>query len=468
MHHPIPHSSSITSNPPLNLHPSRSSKNFQPKHPLSHPYTTHHPHLHSSTSCSNLSDLMHIQHSHPINSPHSPSKPFPSAKHSFPLTTPSFHPYITLLPKRKLNFPKASTTMKPVNPPSKLLNINKALFTHGKGTNQQDYLEFRNSYLLKFASASDTFASLSSKLTQLQQQMSKSNTQQHTLHNVLAQFKLTYEDHIKLIFDKIKTDEVVDYVHWKQNVTHYYTTISTLLDVIATLITEVRNDKCMNDKMKNKLMHSETKLTFYSTKCDDLNKLLKAQEKEHDSCNNKKQQRLTKLYVVDAQHQQQQQRNAQMIEMYRLEQEIKDLTLLLNTNKEYYTKYKATHDMLEMKKKEMEDMRSELISELKDKTIKMAVTSNECQSLQTQMNVLEDERQRYIDIIDECRRESINDKTQVKKLNMIIEEKNNIINMLNEDMNMWLQYYDNEKQEHAITMNELHVLERRVHQSQQV
>jgi chromosome segregation ATPase len=224
----------------------------------------------------------------------------------------------------------------------------------------------------------------------------------------------------------------------------------------------------MNDKMKNKLMHSETKLTFYSTKCDDLNKLLKAQEKEHDSCNNKKQQRLTKQYVVDAQHQQQQQRNAQMIEMYRLEQEIKDLTLLLNTNKEYYTKYKATHDMLEMKKKEMEDMRSELISELKDKTIKMAVTSNECQSLQTQMNVLEDERQRYIDIIDECRRESINDKTQVKKLNMIIEEKNNIINMLNEDMNMWLQYYDNEKQEHAITMNELHVLERRVHQSQQV
>jgi hypothetical protein len=408
---------------------------------------------------------MHIQHSHPLNSPLSPSKPFPPSKHSFPLTTPSFHPYITLLPKRKLNFPKStSTQMKPLNPPSKLLNLNKALFTHGKGLKQQDYLQFRNNYLLKFAAASDTYVSLSSKLTNTKY---TNNTSQHlALPNLLSQFKLTYEDNIKVIFDKIKVDEVVDYVNWKQNITNYYTSISTLLEIIDTLINEIRNDKCVNDKMKNKLMHSETKLTFYSTKCDDLHKLLKAQEKEltdNATTNKKQQHKATKQHVVDAQHQQQ--HNAQMIEMYRLEHEIKDLTLLLNTNKEYYTKYKATHEMLEMKKKEMEDMRSELISELKDKTIKMAVTSNECHSLQTQMNALEDERQRYLDVIDECRRESINDKTQVKKLHMIIDEKNNIINMLNEDMNTWLQYYDNEKREHAITMNELHVLERRMHQS---
>ena len=404
---------------------------------------------------------MHIQNSHPINAAISPSKPFSSSnKHPFPLTTPSFHPYITLLPKRKLNFPKAQPTqMKPLNPPSKLLNLNKALFTHGKGIKEQDYLEFRNAYLLKFATASESYASLSSKLTQTQMSLTPKHS---ALHNLLSQFKLTYEDNIKVIFDKIKVDEAVDYVHWKKNITNYYTTITTLLDIVDTLLSEVRNDKYVNDKMKNKLMHSETKLTFYSTKCDDLNKMLKAQEKE--LTDNKKHTKLTKQQV-DAQHQQRSVHNAQMIEMYRLENEIKDLTMLLNTNKEYYTKYKATYDMLEMKKKEMEDMRSELMCELKDKTIKMAVTSNECQSLQTQMEALEEERQRYMDIIDECRRESINDKTQVKKLNMIIDEKNNIINMLNEDMNMWLQYYDNEKREHAVTMNELHMLERRVFKS---
>ena len=84
----------------------------------------------------------------------------------------------------------------------------------------------------------------------------------------------------------------------------------------------------------------------------------------------------------------------------------------------------------------MEDMRIELMYELKDKTIKMAVILNECQSLSTQMCVLEEERQRYMEVIDECRREWISDKTQIKKVNMIIEEKNKIINMLNEYMNV--------------------------------
>ena len=281
----------------------------------------------------------------------------------------------------------------------------------------------------------------------------------HVLPNLLSQLKLAYEDNIKVIFDKIKPDEVVDYVHWKQNITNYYTTISSLFEVVDVLTNEIRNDKYEHGKMKNKLMHSETKLTFYSTKCDDLNRVIKAHEKE---LNEKKPRGTKEQLDVKQQQQQRNVQNAQMIEMFRLENEVKDLTMLLNTNKEYYSKYKATYEMLETKKKEMEEMRSELVSELKDKTIKMAVTSNECQSLQSQMDVLEEERQRYMEVIDECRRESISDKTQVKKLSLVIEEKNNIINMLNEDMNVWLQYYDNEKREHALTMNELHMLESRV------
>ena len=459
MHSPPFANPSNTSKP--NLHPSRSSKNFQPKFASCHLYNTHshnpnRPHLQSSTSCSNLSDLMHIQNqnSSRINAI-SPSKPLTYNKHSFPLTTPSFHPYITLLPKRKLNFPKVqSNQMKPLNPPSKLLDLNKALFTHGKGIKEQDYLEFRNNYLLKFASASESCSSLSSKLTQTQIACNK-----HVLPNLLSQLKLAYEDNIKVIFDKIKPDEVVDYVHWKQNITNYYTTISSLFEVVDVLTNEIRNDKYEHGKMKNKLMHSETKLTFYSTKCDDLNRVIKAHEKE---LNEKKPRGTKEQLDVKQQQQQRNVQNAQMIEMFRLENEVKDLTMLLNTNKEYYSKYKATYEMLETKKKEMEEMRSELVSELKDKTIKMAVTSNECQSLQSQMDVLEEERQRYMEVIDACRRESISDKTQVKKLSLVIEEKNNIINMLNEDMNVWLQYYDNEKREHALTMNELHMLESRV------
>ena len=37
------------------------------------------------------------------------------------------------------------------------------------------------------------------------------NKQHNALHNLLSQFKLTYQDNIQVIFNKIKVDEVVDF-----------------------------------------------------------------------------------------------------------------------------------------------------------------------------------------------------------------------------------------------------------------
>ena len=140
-----------------------------------------------------------------------------------------------------------------------------------------------------------------------------------------------------------------------------------LLEVVDMLLNEVRNYKYVNGKIKNKFMYIETKLAFYSIKWENLNKKLKAEEKEltyYNNNNNKKQH------------------NAQMIEMNRLKPELKNFTLLLHSNKEYYMKYKTTHDLLQ--KKKMEEMRNELkMTELQDKTIKITQTLNECQSLKT-------------------------------------------------------------------------------------
>ena len=65
-------------------------------------------------------------------------------------------------------------------------------------------------------------------------------------HNLFSQFKLTYNDNIKVIVDKIKVDKVTDYVryvHLKKNITNYYIMISVLLVVVNMLLNKDRNDK---------------------------------------------------------------------------------------------------------------------------------------------------------------------------------------------------------------------------------
>ena len=61
------------------------------------------------------------------------------------------HFILNFVPKRKLNFPKPNAQLKPLNPPSNLIDINKTLFSFGKGNNDKDYLFFRTNFILKYA-----------------------------------------------------------------------------------------------------------------------------------------------------------------------------------------------------------------------------------------------------------------------------------------------------------------------------
>ena len=74
------------------------------------------------------------------------------------------HFILNFVPKRKLNFPKPNAQLKPLNPPSNLIDINKTLFSFGKGNNDKDYLFFRTNFILKYAKNSECLTKLKDEL----------------------------------------------------------------------------------------------------------------------------------------------------------------------------------------------------------------------------------------------------------------------------------------------------------------
>ena len=154
--------------------------------------------------------------------------------------------------------------------------------------------------------------------------------------------------------------------------------------------------------------------------------------------------------------------NENFIEMYRLEEEKRDLTSLLDKNKEFFVKYKTTNEMLDNKKKEIENMKIAYTAEIKDQCVKNAVNINEIQNLNIRIKELEKEIEKSQENLDAWRRQSIDDKTIIKKYQVITEQKNENLAMMDDEINMLLYTLALEKKEHQNTKNSLEALENRI------
>lgn len=101
-------------------------------------------------------------------------------------------------------------------------------------------------------------------------------------------------------------------------------------------------------------------------------------------------------------------------------------------------------------------------SEIKEQFIKNSVNSNEIENLQSKIKELENVISKNAELVDNWKQESIDDKTLIKKLTLLNEQKKENISMLNEEIDIWIQYYDKEKKEHQNTKFSLEALENRI------
>ena len=147
--------------------------------------------------------------------------------------------------------------------------------------------------------------------------------------------------------------------------------------------------------------------------------------------------------------------NQYKINMYKLEDEIKDLTYLLNKNKDYYTKYKEKEDEIKESKKQRDEYKYLYNKEMQEKIMLHANDKDKEEEYNKKVNELEDTIDELKEEIEMNKRKEIEANAKLSKMMMILHEKNENILMLNEELEWFMREYNKKK-------NDLKVLENRV------
>ena len=137
--------------------------------------------------------------------------------------------------------------------------------------------------------------------------------------------------------------------------------------------------------------------------------------------------------------------NEYISQIYKLENEIKIMTTLLNKNKQYFNKYKEYAVKVNSNKKVNEEMKREFRSELREKNNLIILEKNKESDLNEQLEdmlkIIENLKKEKSDI----KKIDLIDKSIIKKLENKINEKNENIMMINEELEWYIKKNDNLK-----------------------
>ena len=147
--------------------------------------------------------------------------------------------------------------------------------------------------------------------------------------------------------------------------------------------------------------------------------------------------------------------NEYKISIYKMEDEIKDLTYLLNKNKDYFTKYKEKEAEVLLNKRQRDEYKYLYNKEMQEKILQNANEKDKEEELNKKVNELEDIIDELKEEIEGNKRKEIESNAKLSKIMMILREKNENIMMLNEELQWYIREYYKKK-------NEIKELEKRV------
>ena len=151
--------------------------------------------------------------------------------------------------------------------------------------------------------------------------------------------------------------------------------------------------------------------------------------------------------------------NVQKIEIYNLNSEIKDLTNLLEKNKDFYNKCLNLENELEKKNAYIKELKNIINQNYIEMKAKMAVYNENKKDLEEKILELTNENNKNFKEIASNQKEIFEEKTKNKQLKILKEISYERLNMLYEEMNSWIFMYIEEKKEHIKTKKTLETLE---------
>ena len=283
--------------------------------------------------------------------------------------------------------------------------------------NESEFLQFRTAYILKYTKTNEYLLRTEKHYELI------SDAQKNIALGLYDKLKKIFDKNNKVIFNKPNISETITLDVWKQMVNFFNEYSNTSTQLLSLLFTELKHSKEQILSLSKKVFEQSNELNQKKKDLNEVNGYIR----KHELNNFSKKQNLHK----DSDYQLKktkinfhQKENAYIMTIFRLEEEIKDLTKLLNANQINCDKIKKAQDVIEESKNHMEQMQMHYSKKINDVNIQNGVFRDEIEMLKEQVMKLEESNAQLLATKDE-------------QLKIIIErtaEKKNLRNQLDDEI----------------------------------
>ena len=238
---------------------------------------------------------------------------------------------------------------------------------------------------------------------------------------------------------------------------------SDFLILLNKFLSQIFNEcsicKRENKKYKKKVYSDELKLNNKTKELDDIKKYVNRFDVNikinHQIHKEKEIKEIKKEFKKKE--------NEYMLMIYKLEDEIKDLTLLLEKNKNYYDEYMNISKEIDKNKKQCEILKIKFNKELQDNNVKILIEKDLQDELKIKIEELKEEINEIKKEKEASKKINIELHAKIKKLEMVITEKEENILMLYEELEHYMRLFNLEKFNHNNLINEFNILEKKIY-----
>ena len=229
--------------------------------------------------------------------------------------------------------------------------------------------------------------------------------------------------------NQIKEGDILDNNTWSIILSQYYNLSFHVIKFQNYAFKEMQFLKNENLSFKQKLYSVEGELNIKKKDINDINKYIL----QYDLVNKVKYKKKREMTIKEIKSKYTMQESAYILKINKLEEEIKQLTEVLNQNKFDVNNFKEVSEKLKNLKEEFEENKNDFDNQNSQKNVTIKVLSHANIDLNEKINELEAEIQKYKEKEEDTKRQFIEYEAKLKTLNDIIHQKNILIEELKEE-----------------------------------
>ena len=286
-----------------------------------------------------------------------------------------------------------------------------------------DTLKFRNEFILKYAKIAEYY-----KNNYRNYKEAINPKRISDFDYVYFNLDKLYEKTNRLILDEIKCDEKIDYNHWKNLIYFFFNFTNGIVNMIDFLYDEIKYSQNEKNELKKELTKLENDLNKKNSDLKQVNNYIN-KYKINKAYSAKKELGSFKLETDFLQKE-----NTYILTIYKLEEEIRGLTELLQKNSISQEKLKSMQNDKEQKTKELDSARNKFNKEMNDVEIKMAFLRDQLDNFKMEKNEMQSEIKQLKDELNKKNHLIYDLEREKEEIFEFLKEKDNKMKKLKEEI----------------------------------